>query len=69
MAVATPPVGVSSGELVRSSLELIEARDALVTFLQRFPNGQHVEEAKDLLGQVNTEMLFTDYRLPEKQEY
>lgn len=54
---------------LRQEGKLIEARDALVTFLQRFPNGQHVEEAKDLLGQVNTEMLFTDYRSPEKQEY
>src|SRR2546423_1279459 len=49
--------------------KLIEARDALIAFLQRFPTGAHVEEAKDLLGQVNTEMLFTDYRSPEKQEY
>jgi LysM repeat protein len=37
--------------------------------MQKFPTGQHIEEAKDLLGQVNTEMLFTDYRTPEKQEY
>jgi LysM repeat protein len=54
---------------LRQEGKLIEARDALVAFLQRFPTGQHVEEAKDLLGAVNTEMLFTDYRSPEKQEY
>ena len=54
---------------LRQEGKLIEARDALVSFLQRFPTGQHIEEAKDLLGQVNTEMLFTDYRSPEKQEY
>src|SRR5438874_4125508 len=54
---------------LRQEGKLIEARDALVTFLQRFTSGLHVEEAKDLLGQVNTEMLFTDYRSPEKQEY
>ena len=54
---------------MRQEGKLIEARDALLTLLQKFPTGQHVEEAKDLLGQVNVEMLFTDYRSPEKQEY
>ena len=54
---------------LRQEGKLIEARDALLAFLQRFPNGQHIEEAKDLLGQVNIEMLFTEYRSPEKQEY
>jgi LysM repeat protein len=47
----------------------MEARDALLSYLQKFPTGQHIEEAKDLLGQVNVEMLFTEYRSPEKQEY
>ena len=54
---------------LRQEGKLIEARDALVALLQRFPNGLHVEEAKDLIGQVNTEMLFSDYRSPEKEEY
>ena len=54
---------------LRQEGKLLEARDALATLLQRFPNGLHTEEAKDLLGQVNIEMLFSDYRSPEKQEY
>ena len=54
---------------LRQEGKLMEARDALVLLLQRFPSGLHIEEAKDLLGQVNTEMLFSDYRSPEKQEY
>jgi LysM repeat protein len=54
---------------LRQEGKLIEARDALLSVLQKFSTGQHVEEAKDLLGQVNVEMLFTDYRSPEKQEY
>src|SRR3954454_14201038 len=54
---------------LRQEGKLIEARDALLTLLQKFPTGLHVEETKDLLGQVNTEMLFTDFRSPEKQEY
>jgi hypothetical protein len=54
---------------LRQEGKLIEARDALVAVLQRFPNGLHIEEAKDLLGQVNIDMLFSDYRSPEKEEY
>jgi LysM repeat protein len=54
---------------LRQEGKLIEARDALLALLQKFPTGQHVEEAKDLLGQVNVEMLFSDFRSPEKQEY
>src|SRR3954471_3667026 len=54
---------------LRQEGKLTEARDALLNFLQKFPSGPHIEEVKDLLGQVNTEMLFTDYRSPEKQEY
>ncbi len=38
-------------------------------FLQKYPSGLHVEEAKDLLGDVNTEILLSNYRSPEKQEY
>jgi len=54
---------------LRQEGKLIEARDALLSYLQKFPTGKNVEDAKDLLGQVNTEMLFTDYKSPEKQEY
>ena len=54
---------------LRQEGKLVEARDALVNFLQRFPSGLHVEEAKDLLGQVNTDLLFTDAPAPDKQEY
>ena len=54
---------------LRQEGKLLEARDALLAHLQKFPTGLHIEEAKDLLGQVNTEMMFTDYRSPEKQEY
>src|SRR3954453_2258969 len=53
---------------LRQEGKLLEARDALMALLQRFPNGLHVEEAKDIIGQVNIEMLFSEYRSPEKQE-
>ncbi|MDQ1422302.1 MAG: hypothetical protein QOJ52_4264 [Acidimicrobiaceae bacterium] len=67
-----PDVGLAEFQAaakLRQEGKLIEARDALMLFLQKFPNGLHTEEAKDLIGQVNTEMLFSDYRSPEKQEY
>jgi len=54
---------------LRQEGKLSETRDALLNFMQKFPSGPHLEEAKDLLGQVNIEMLFSDYRSPEKQEY
>jgi LysM domain len=54
---------------LRQESKLAETRDALVLFLQKYPSGLHVEEAKDLLGDVNTEILLSSYRSPEKQEY
>jgi LysM repeat protein len=54
---------------LRQENKLAEARDALVLFLQKYPSGLHVEEAKDLLGDVNTEILLSAYHSPEKQEY
>ena len=54
---------------LRQENRLTEARDALVLFLQKYPSGLHVEEAKDLLGDVNTEILLSGYRSPEKEEY
>jgi LysM repeat protein len=54
---------------LRQENKLTEARDALVLFLQKYPSGLHLEEAKDLLGDVNTEILFSGYHSPEKQEY
>ncbi len=54
---------------LRQEGKLAEARDALVLFLQKYPSGLHLEEAKDLLGDVNIEILLSDYPSPEKQEY
>jgi hypothetical protein len=54
---------------MRQEGRLTEARDALIQLLQKYPSGLHVEEAKDLLGAVNIDILLTDYRTPEKQEY
>ncbi|MDQ6913607.1 MAG: LysM peptidoglycan-binding domain-containing protein [Verrucomicrobiota bacterium] len=54
---------------LRQDGKLAEARSALTAFLQKFPNGLHSEEAKDLLGDVNMDILLSKYPSPEKQEY
>lgn len=70
----TPPPDISLPEFqaaakLRQDGKLTEARDALTRLLQKFPGGQHSEEAKDLLGEVNMQILLSDYPSPEKQEY
>lgn len=54
---------------LRQEGKLSEARNALTLFIQKYPSGLHVEEAKDLLGEVNIDILFSTYPSPEKQEY
>ena len=54
---------------LRQDGKLAEARDALAAFIQKYPTGLHVEEAKDLLGEVNIDILLSRYPSSEKQEY
>jgi LysM repeat protein len=54
---------------LRQEGNLVEARNALFAFIQKYPNGQHFEEAKDLLGAVNIDILFSPLPSPEKKEY
>src|SRR6266702_1615421 len=54
---------------LRQEGKLAEARDALMAFIQKYPAGLHVEEAKDLLGEVNVDILLSRYPSPEKTEY
>ncbi|MDQ3120479.1 MAG: LysM peptidoglycan-binding domain-containing protein [Verrucomicrobiota bacterium] len=54
---------------LRQEGKLVEARGSLTSFLQRYPNGLHTEAAKDVLGDVNMDILFSKVRTPEKQEY
>ena len=49
--------------------KLTEARAALTAVIQRYPGGQHVGEAQDLLGEVNISILLSDYPSPDKEEY
>ena len=54
---------------LRQEGKLIEARAALTGFIQKYPAGLHVDEAKDLLGNVNVEILLSRIPSPDKQEY
>jgi len=68
----TPDVGRPEFEAAKKLKEegkLIEARTALINFIQRYPSGPHVGAAQDLLGEVNTRILLSDYPAPEKEQY
>jgi LysM repeat protein len=54
---------------VHKSGKLIEARTALEFFIEHFPESSKLEEARDLLGDVNTKILFSPVPSPEKQLY
>src|SRR3989442_7782495 len=54
---------------LRQEDKLTEARDALSVFIQKYPTDLHAEEAKDLLGEVNIDILLSRTPSPEKQEY
>ena len=54
---------------LRQEGKLTEARDALIVFIQKYPTGKHLEEAKDLLGEANVAILLSRYPSPEKAEY
>jgi len=54
---------------LRQENKLPEARGALTSFIQKYPNGLHVEEAKDLLGGVNVDLFLSRIPSPDKEEY
>ena len=71
-AVPTPDISLpefQAAEKLRSDGKLTEARAALTAFIQTYPSGLHVGEAQDLLGEVNINILLSDYPAPEKEEY
>jgi LysM repeat protein len=54
---------------LRQDGKLPEARSALSVFIQKYPTGPHVDEAKDLMGEINVEILLSRTPSPEKTEY
>jgi len=72
----TPPpaVDISLPEFqaaaqLRQDRKLTEARDAFISLIQKYPSGKHLDEARDLLGEVNVDILLSRYPSPEKTEY
>ncbi len=71
-AAPTPDVSLAEFQAaakLRQDGKLVEAREALTAFIKKYPNGAHVDEAKDGLGAVNIDILFSPIPSPEKQEY
>ncbi len=54
---------------LRQDGKLTEARDALVAFIQKYPSGKHLHEARDVLGEVNVDILLSRHPSPEKIDY
>jgi len=54
---------------LRQEGKLPEAREALAAFIQKYPTSAHVEEAKDLLGEINIDIFLSRTPSPEKEEY
>lgn len=70
--VPTPDISLpefKAAEKLKNEGKLTEARAALTAFIQKYSSGLHVGEAQDLLGDVNTNILLSDYPAPEKKEY
>jgi len=54
---------------LRQEGKLPEARAALTALIEKYPTGPHVDEAKDLLGEVNIDIFLSRTPSPEKEEY
>src|SRR5262249_4503720 len=54
---------------LRQDGKIPEARAALATFIQKYPTSTRVEEAKDLLGEINIDIFLSRTPSPEKEEY
>ncbi len=68
----TPDVGLPEFKealKLKEEGKLTEARAAFTAFIQKYPSGPHVGEAQDLLGDINTSILLSNYPAPEKEEY
>lgn len=48
---------------------LVEARTAFEQFLDNYPNSTKIEDAKDALGEINTDLFFSATPSPDKEQY
>ena len=72
IAAPTPDISLpefQAAAKLRQEGKLPEARTALTALIEKYPNGLHLEEAKDMLGEVNVEILLSRTPSPEKTEY
>lgn len=71
-AEPTPDVSLpefQAAAKLRQDGKTSEARTALISFIQKYKTGTHADEAKDLLGEINVDILLSRTPSPEKQEY
>ncbi|MDD5201138.1 MAG: LysM peptidoglycan-binding domain-containing protein [Terrimicrobiaceae bacterium] len=71
---ATPPPDYSLPALekalaLKKSGTLVEARDALLAFIERYPQSTKLADAKAALGEINTQFIFTSAPGPDKIDY
>ena len=54
---------------VRKTGKILEAREALTAFVERYPESSKIDEAKFLLGNINTDLFLSTRPAPEKELY
>ena len=68
----TPDISLPEFEAAKKLKDdgnLVEARSAFTGLIQKYPSGLHADEAQDLLGEINTAILLSNYPAPEKEQY
>jgi len=53
----------------RQTGKLLDAREALAGFVERYPESSKIDEAKNILGDINTLIFLSPRPAPEKQTY
>lgn len=54
---------------IRKAGKMVDARTALYAFIDHFPQSSKLEEAKDVLGEINTDIFLSTIPAPEKDIY
>jgi len=53
----------------RKTGKILDAREALAGFVERYPESSKIDEAKNILGDINTLIFLSPRPAPEKQTY
>lgn len=54
---------------LRNSGKMLQARDAFYAFIEQYPESTKGPEAKDILGNINTQIYLTPFPSPDKESY